>query len=288
MTTLVEQLKREAANPRLGLSSSADGSVALLHHCFDASTGPMGHATQLRLALALNGGGPLQQQTSASAGLNALWSVGQFNLVLPGQTGTYVSPAVEVLGLAIDWPSLHGTPFEAEALAPLANALHRDATVSALLHALWSAAETQLLSDALLHAGAHAIIRRLGQLARLPRHPASRPLGTAQLQALIDYIDASTDSRPNVALMARAVGMEETRFARALRAATGLSPYAFLTHRRMHSARIELARGRSVTTVAHAAGYANASKFAAAFRRVIGHAPSATRLRAAGTRVQPG
>lgn len=250
----------------------------------------MGHATQLRLALALNGGGPLLQQTRASAGLNALWSVGQFNLVLPGQTGTYASPPVEVLGLAIDWPSLQGTPFEAEALAPLANALHRDCTVSALLHALWSAAEAHLLSDALLHAGALAIVCRLGQLAQrpLPRYHASRALGAGQLQALIDYIDASTDSRPSVALMARTVGMDEARFARALQAATGLTPYAFLTHRRMHSARVELARGRSVTAVAHAAGYANASKFAAAFRRVIGHAPSAIRSCHPGTGTRRG
>ena len=75
--------------------------------------------------------------------------------------------------------------------------------------------------------------------------------------------------------MATAVGIEASAFGRALRAASGQSPYVFLTRRRMHWAAGVLLQGRAVTDVALAAGYANPSKFRAAFRRVMGCAPSA-------------
>lgn len=279
MTPLMHDLTREAAAPHLHMTCSADGAVALIRHRFDASEGVMGRPTQLRLALAMEGGGRLRQQPLAGPALDAVWATGQFNLVLPGQAGRYASPSVEVLGLAVDWPSLHAAPVELDALAPLVNGLHRDAAVSALLHALWAAARCNLLSDALLGEGALAVLRRLAQLARHTRDaPRVGPsLTPDQLLALIDYLDASRDSRPAVARMAEVVGMETTRFGRAIQGATGMSPYVFLTHRRMQWARVELARGRTVTDVALAVGYANASKFAAAFRRVNGVCPSAAR-----------
>lgn len=260
------------------LASSADGCLALVHHRFPASEGAMGHPTQLRLALALKGGGHLQQHPLRGPRLDARWSVGQFNVVLPGQTGTYASPAVEVIGLAIDWRSMDETSIDVRALASLAGGLHRDDTVSALLAALGSAARNGLLSDDLLRSGSLAVVRRLGQLAQgtVPR-PPSRPLSRAQLEALMRFIDACRDTRPDVSMMAGALGMDETRFRRGIQSATGMSPYQFLTHHRMHWARLELKRGRSVMQVAQSVGYANASKFSAAFRRVTGESPSASR-----------
>ncbi|WP_093818460.1 helix-turn-helix domain-containing protein [Stenotrophomonas indicatrix] len=69
--------------------------------------------------------------------------------------------------------------------------------------------------------------------------------------------------------------MEPTTFSRALRAATGMPPYAYLTQHRMQWAQCALSAGQSVTDVALACGYANPSRFAAAFRRVAGCTPSA-------------
>lgn len=277
--TVAQTLARGSSLPLPVLASSTDGSLAFIHQRFPASAGVMGHPTQLRLALVLSGGGRLQQRCARGPMLDALWSVGQFNVVLPGQTGTYVSPAVEVAGLAVGVPSFDDEALDLDALSPLAGALHRDATVSALLHALRSAAEADLLSDALLRSGALAVVRRLVQLAqrqqRLPS--AARPLTTDQLHALMRYVDSSRDTRPSVPAMAGVLGMEETRFRRAMHAATGMSPHAFLVDRLMQWAQLELKRGRSVMDVAQSAGYANASKFAAAFRRVIGEAPSAQR-----------
>ncbi|KAG1433405.1 hypothetical protein G6F56_014608 [Rhizopus delemar] len=69
--------------------------------------------------------------------------------------------------------------------------------------------------------------------------------------------------------------MQPSSFSRALRAATGLPPYAFLTRHRMQRAGAALAQGRNVTEGALASGYANPSKCSAAFRRVLGCSPSA-------------
>ena len=100
----------------------------------------------------------------------------------------------------------------------------------------------------------------------------ARCLHCRQLEA---YIDAQHGQALTVPQLAAAVQMEAATFGRALRAATGLPPYAFLTQHRMQRARAELAQGRRVTDVALASGYANPSKFSAAFRRVVGCSPSA-------------
>lgn len=277
--TVAQELAATMPDPAPAIVSSMDGSLAFIHQHFPASAGAMGHPTQLRLALVVSGGGRLQQRCTRNPTLDALWGVGQFNIVLPGQTGTYASPAVEILGLAFDWPSMAGVSINLPTLAPLAGAVHRDATVSALLHALWSAHRSDVLTDSLLRACAEAVVGRLGLLAQgtvaLPN--ATRPLSVDQLRVLTDYIDSARDTRPSVPMMAEALRMDEVRFSRAVQSATGMSPYQFLVHHRMHWARHELERGQSVMEVAQSVGYANASKFSAAFRRVIGDRPSASR-----------
>lgn len=283
IATTSSNLAQELADAMPGcspvLASSHDGTLALIHHRFPASSGAMGNPTQLRLALVLRGGGRLQQHCAFGPGLNAQWTVGQFNVVLPGQTGTYVSPAAEILGLAIDRSSMDESLINGGVLAPLAGALHRDSMISSMLHAFRATAEANLLSDQFLRSGSQAIVRRLVQLAERPTSlpPSARPLTINQLRELADYIDASREAHLDVSMMAAALEMEVTRFRRSIQASTGMSPYAFLTHRRMQWARQELERGASVMKVAQCVGYANASKFSAAFRRVVGQSPSASR-----------
>lgn len=191
--------------------------------------------------------------------------------VLLGASRTYASPPADVLGPAVDWPSLSEQSSDPAALAPLAASLHRDPVVTLILQALWVAAEVELLSDDSLREGADTLVRRPGHLAgTAPARPARDvpPLSNDPLCVLADLIDSSQGSRPDVAAMAAAAGMGATRFGWAMQAATGMSPYAFLPHGLMHRAQMELRRGRSVTEVAMRAGYANVSKFSAALRRI--------------------
>ncbi len=280
MPALAAQLQRETGHPALGTHASDDGGIVLLRHRFEASEGRMGHPDQLRLGLALAGGGPLHQRTALGR-LQERWRPGQFNLVLPGDAGSYASPAVDLLGIAID-TRLH--PQAAQLLAPLlplATRLHEDPVIASVLHALWSSAQADACLPGFLQQGSAVLLHRLGQLAgQTPAPPtASTPLSARRLRQLEEFIDAHRAEALDVAALAAAVGMEASAFGRALRAASGQSPYVFLTRRRMHWAASALLQGYVVTDVALAAGYANPSKFSAAFRRVMGCTPSMWGLR---------
>ena len=74
--------------------------------------------------------------------------------------------------------------------------------------------------------------------------------------------------------LADAVGRDPSGFTRAFRAETGCTPFAYLTLRRMERAKLLLEAGEPVVRVACAVGYANAGKFAAAFRRHVGLSPT--------------
>lgn len=272
MPALADQLLQETAPQVPSAHASDDGAVVILRHRFGASEGEMGHVHQLRLGMAMAGGGRLQQHTLCGQ-LQAPWRPGQFNLVLPGDLGTYASPPVEVLGIAID-TRLH--PHETQRLQPLAARLHRDPVVASVLQALWCSAQADVCLPGFLQHGAQVLLHRLEHLAeQRGAEPGTAPaLSARRLQHLEDYIDAQRELPLNVAQLAAALQMEQSTFSRALRAATGLPPYAFLTQRRMQWARVQLTQGRSVTEVALATGYANPSKFSAAFRRVLGCSPS--------------
>jgi AraC family transcriptional regulator len=276
MPALADQLHREAAQPMEGTVTSEDGSVVLLRHGFQASEGPMGHPHQLRLGLLLAGGGNLYQRTTGGV-LQAPWHPGQFNVVLPGDHGHYASPAVELLGMAIDTSQWRDAPGGFPDVPTLSLRLHRDPVIASVLQALWSSAQVDACLPGFLQYGAEAVVRRLAQLAGQPhtRPPMAAPLSSRQLRHLQDFIDEHRSQPLDVAALAGVLGMEPTTFSRALRAATGMPPYAYLTQQRMQWAQCALSAGQRVTEVALACGYANPSKFAAAFRRVAGCTPSA-------------
>ncbi|AWH53610.1 AraC family transcriptional regulator [Stenotrophomonas sp. ESTM1D_MKCIP4_1] len=276
MPTLAARLQHETGHLTMGTCSSDDGSIVLLRHRFTASEGEMGHPHQLRLGLVCAGGGPLLQRTALGS-LQACWRPGQFNLVLPGDAGHYASPTVDLLGIAID-TQLHPQHLGLmKHLLPLAARLHEDPVVAAVLHALWSSAQVHGCLPGFLQHGSDVLLHRLGQLAgQAPMpSPTSAPLSARRLRLLEEYIDAHRADPLDVAALAASVGMQVSAFGRSLRATSGQTPYAFLTRRRMHWAADALAQGRAVTEVALAAGYANPSKFSAAFRRMMGCAPRA-------------
>ena len=71
-------------------------------------------------------------------------------------------------------------------------------------------------------------------------------------------------------------GFNETLLKGRFRALFGTSVFAYLRQIRMEEARrLLLERHLNVTEVAQRVGYANPSKFAAAFRRQFGKSPSA-------------
>lgn len=82
------------------------------------------------------------------------------------------------------------------------------------------------------------------------------------------------DQAPSLAELARTVGIEQTKLEVGLRTHFGSPVPAHVRACRMEEAERLLGQRRhSVTEIAQQVGYANASKFAAAFRRYQGVSP---------------
>ncbi len=80
---------------------------------------------------------------------------------------------------------------------------------------------------------------------------------------------------PSLRELARACGLNERKLKEGFKQRFGITVFGFVRQQRMLRAHDLLSgSGRSVTEVAQSVGYANASKFAAAFRRQFGVPPS--------------
>ena len=110
----------------------------------------------------------------------------------------------------------------------------------------------------------------------------SRPGGTAAQARLVGEVEALLRERPEarwtLPQLSQRLGASPSLLQGSFRAVYGMSPGAFLRARRMRRA-AELLRGsdESVLAIAGQLGYDNASKFARAFRQVMGVSPSAYR-----------
>lgn len=104
---------------------------------------------------------------------------------------------------------------------------------------------------------------------RLSQHDIDR-LEVARQQLLAQLADP-----PSLTALARTAGLSETKLKSGFRALFGKPVYTYLRGRRMEeAARLLQNRRYSVTEVALRVGYANPSKFAAAFRKHFGVPPS--------------
>ncbi|WP_291298594.1 helix-turn-helix domain-containing protein [Elioraea sp.] len=129
-------------------------------------------------------------------------------------------------------------------------------------------------------------IERVTALHLLSTYGESRiDAGTAtmpprRLRAVRAWVEEKLAEEMTLDDLAAAAGMSRFHFARAFRAATGVSPWRYVTERRIARARdLLLGSDMPVGSVAAAVGFATASHFAQAFRALTGEAPTAFRKR---------
>ncbi|WP_453958385.1 AraC family ligand binding domain-containing protein [Amorphus suaedae] len=115
-------------------------------------------------------------------------------------------------------------------------------------------------------------LHRYGRIAPRPVGPESAAIARA-----IDYLDAHFDSDVTLADLAGVAGLSRTGLIRAFRTATGLTPHAWLTDRRVRAARSRLAAGASPSDVALACGFYDQSHLNRAFKARVGVTPGAYR-----------
>jgi AraC family transcriptional regulator len=99
-----------------------------------------------------------------------------------------------------------------------------------------------------------------------------------QLRTAIDYIHDHIGGSLELGAISRAAGLSQFHFARLFKAATGLTPFQFVTRTRMKRAKELLGQTRlPVFEIADRVGYQKPSHFSARFRSVWGCSPDAFR-----------
>jgi len=99
-----------------------------------------------------------------------------------------------------------------------------------------------------------------------------------QLRRALDYIQDHIREALDLGSIARAAGLSAFHFARLFKAATGDSPFKFVTRTRMERAKELLRKTRlPISDIAARVGYQQPSHFSARFRSVLGCRPDAYR-----------
>lgn len=252
-----------------------DGAAMILKADHPPHDGVTTTGPYLRIGLCTGAATRVMQQVGA-ARLEGVWRPGTLVITPPDCSGAARSGRLTMIGLAVAF----GVSSMARDLAPdllesLAGGFIDDAVLTSLLSALYYEADTHGVTTAFFEHGIELTLQRLEELGeRLATRRESLPLPQARLDRVLAFVGARLGDDISVTQMASAAGMDASGFTRALKARTGLSPYAWLTERRMERATLMLAEGAPVTQVASSLGYANGGKFAAAFRRVMKCSPT--------------
>lgn len=239
---------------------------------FAAYEGPVHATSYLRIGLATTGGGAYFQRTGAGR-IETEWRPGLLAIVPPNLAGEGRCAPINMVGLAVDFDRWPGSRAKPDHLFALAGMLHQDEAIASVLLALRHAAELHGCSTLFFEHGVELVLGRIAALSGAPAPRLPHKLDRARLERVFEFIEERLAGDLSVAQMAAVANYEASAFTRAFRQATGSTPFAYLTARRMERAALLLEAGEPVTRAALAVGYANASKFAAAFRHRMGVTP---------------
>ncbi|KAF1058260.1 AraC family transcriptional regulator [Burkholderia gladioli] len=123
----------------------------------------------------------------------------------------------------------------------------------------------------------HHVLTRYAHEPRRSRQGLAAP----KLRRVIDYVDANFAEPITLHDIARHAGLSRMHFAAQFRLATGLTPHAYLTRRRVEQAKTLLRRGLPIVEVALASGFAGQAHFSTVFREATGLTPRRWRLQSA-------
>jgi AraC family transcriptional regulator len=100
-------------------------------------------------------------------------------------------------------------------------------------------------------------------------------LDRRRLSRVLDYISANLEGDLTIDRLASIACLSRFHFARAFKAAVGLSPHRYVSAKRLERAKVLLTRGdRSLVEIALALNFSCQANFTRAFRQVTGQSPS--------------
>jgi AraC family transcriptional regulator len=99
-------------------------------------------------------------------------------------------------------------------------------------------------------------------------------LSESQLQRVFDYIHNHLDQDVALEDIANVLSLSQYHFCRLFKQATGVTPYQYLTQRRIERAKkLLLTTKLTITEIAFAVGLSNHSSFTRLFRQYVGVSP---------------
>ena len=96
-----------------------------------------------------------------------------------------------------------------------------------------------------------------------------------RIKFIIDYLDATLDRRVTVSELASSVSLSPSRVEHLFNEQVGIPISRYLLWRRLHYALNMFQANRTLTEVAHDAGFADSAHLSRTFRRMLGISPSA-------------
>jgi AraC-like DNA-binding protein len=96
----------------------------------------------------------------------------------------------------------------------------------------------------------------------------------SRLRVVVDFVRRNVDKHIRVSDLSEVVGMSQSYFSRMFKVSTGLTPYRFILHERIHRAKELLCRGdTTLTHIASEVGFMTQAHFTTVFGSVVGMTP---------------
>ncbi|MEO0972293.1 MAG: AraC family transcriptional regulator [Pseudomonadota bacterium] len=272
----------EAIGTRIESFSLAEDGNALVYKSrlceySGDSPGPQG----IHLVMLLDGGGPFRF-TYDGIDFNQRMAPGNIAMRLGGSRAHGHWPEATTMQVGVDQAMLlelmvdanGGMPVDVEALAskvltsgPLRLELIRCAAV------VGDAAAPTLQREERMLSVAKALVQQCA--APVPRKVRERPLSALHAERVREYVNDVGVLPPTIEQLAGLCQLSRAHFTRAFNLSFGVTPSQYVNQVRMLRAATLLREGRrTVLDIALESGYSNPSKFAAAFRRGFGMAPT--------------
>lgn len=155
----------------------------------------------------------------------------------------------------------------------------QDPLLAEIAYAISSELENQttagrLLADTLATSLAVRLVQNHAALPQARRPTACRALDRRRLARVLDYIEANLEGDLTIDRLASIACLSQFHFARAFKAAVGLSPHRHVSDMRLERAKALLAASdRPLVDIALALNFSCQANFTRAFRQVTGRTP---------------
>lgn len=119
-----------------------------------------------------------------------------------------------------------------------------------------------------------------------PETDAAAEPSSHLVEKVCRYIDAHTDAPATLEALSRAIGLSPFHLQRTFKALTGITPRAYAESQRLHSLKIGLRAGHSVTRSLYDAGYGSSSRLYERASSRLGMTPARYRKQGSGVTIR--